>query len=151
MQRQTSINLKCFTQSIELWSVPAADRASRDSKQHTDTRGLILAARGLPFFSPRYIYQAWRSGGTTVEVGHSNCSDISHCVSEQLCQSEMLSAEGSWERPAGHRVLLQFNITALLLLAAVARLPRGHEAGWEWIVLVRPCFCGCVDVLLTLN
>ena len=34
-------------------TIPAADRASRDSKQHTDSRDFILAARGLPLVSPR--------------------------------------------------------------------------------------------------
>ena len=38
------------------YTIPAADRASRDSKQHTDSGDFILAARGLPLILPGYIY-----------------------------------------------------------------------------------------------
>lgn len=74
------------TTNRKSWNVlPAADRASRDSKQHTDARDFILAGRGLLLITPGYIYRSgWRSEGMPVEVWRSNCAHIGHCASEQL-------------------------------------------------------------------
>lgn len=66
-------------------TLPAADRVSRESKQHTDSRDFILAAGGLPLIPPGYIYRCgWRSEGMPVVVTLSYCTHVSHCVSEQL-------------------------------------------------------------------
>lgn len=66
-------------------TLPAADKVSRESKQHTDSRDFILAARSLPLISPGYIYcSGWSSEGMPVVVTLSSCTHISHCVSEQL-------------------------------------------------------------------
>lgn len=43
-------------------TLPAADRVSRESKQHTDSRDFILAAGGLPLIPPGYIYTAPAEG-----------------------------------------------------------------------------------------
>lgn len=50
-------NLDILTKSqLQPSTVPAADKARRDSKQHTDTTDFILAARDLPLISLSYIY-----------------------------------------------------------------------------------------------
>lgn len=80
-------NLDILTKSqLQPSTVPAADKARRDSKQHTDTTGFILAARDLPLISLSYIYcSSWRSEGMPVKGGGgSSCTRVSHCVSEQL-------------------------------------------------------------------
>lgn len=64
MHSTSTKTLKYFTQTPQASSIPAADRASRDSRQHTDSRDFILAARGLPLIFPGYIYcSGWRSEG----------------------------------------------------------------------------------------
>lgn len=84
-------------------TLPAADRASRERKQHTDSRDFILAAKGLPLISPSYIYcSGWRPEGMPVVVTLSNCTPIIHCVSEQLL-GPIMNVEV--EREAGRKWL----------------------------------------------
>lgn len=49
------------------FTLPAADRTSRDSRQHADTSGFILTGRGRLFMHPCYIYTALCEGQGTCQ------------------------------------------------------------------------------------
>ena len=96
---EVHINISSTLSSI----IPAADRASRDSKQHADTSTFILTGRGRPLVHRRYIYLRLKVRGHARGGGGAATAPTSDIVSHSSCpvQSGMLSAERNSKRLVG--------------------------------------------------
>lgn len=98
---QEEVKVETVTVLHKPASLPAADRASREKKQHAHSRRFISAARGPPLIHTSYIYTHARTEGQRARVTLSNGTQISHRVRPAACPSQERGRVGilaPWKR-----------------------------------------------------